>query len=99
MASIEPKVYRYFAFVGGWRFVVVVHSGRKIVKLLDTSSLDVYRVTPNELRSLKPYPKIRGFAKSLKEKRALYKRLNLSYPNTHIKKALSVLAGKEITSA
>ena len=47
-------IYRYFAPRGGWRLVVLFHQGRKWLRLLDTSTLDVYAVPHAELRHLRP---------------------------------------------
>lgn len=48
-------IYRYYAETGGWRFVVLFHDGRKWLKLLDASRLEVYRIVRDQHRALVPY--------------------------------------------
>ena len=51
----ERMIYRYYAETGGWRFVVLFHEGRKWLKLLDASRLEVYRIAKNQHHNLIPY--------------------------------------------
>jgi hypothetical protein len=69
-------IYRYWAETGGWRLVVRFHEGRKWLKLLNVSTLQVYRIAKDQQRHLVPYTGIRPktLARRLRQRRARLKR-------------------------
>lgn len=84
--------YRYMAEVGGWRFVVLFHRGRKWIRLLDTATLQIYRRPVAELRNLRPYQiRPKTMARRLRERRARFRRLGLSYPKRAVASAIDAL--------
>ena len=73
--------------------MVKFHEGRKWIKLLDTGTFQIYRITLRDGRKLKPYTKLKPkkLAKRLKKRRALYKKLEMRYPKTAIASAIKQL--------
>lgn len=86
-------IYQYYADQGGNRFVVQFHEGRKWIKLLDTGTLDVYKISLREGKKLKPYTKIKPktLAKRLRKRRALRKKLEMSFPKKAVESAIKKL--------
>ena len=88
-------MYRYYAETGGWRFVVLFHEGPKWLKLLDASTLAVYRIAREQYRALVPYTQItpHAMARRLKQRRTRMKRCNISFPYTAVQRAIHKLEG------
>ncbi len=86
-------MYHYYANQGGNRFVVLFHEGRKWIKLLDTGTLEVYRIPVRDTRKLKPYTKLKPkvLARRLKERRALRKKLDMNYPKKAVNDTIKKL--------
>ena len=85
-------IYRYYADIGGWRFVVLFYRGRKWIKLLDKSTLQVYRLPVSELRRLQPYAgRPSTVANRLARRRALFRRHNLRFSKKAVRAAISAL--------
>ena len=88
-------MYRYYAETGGWRLVVLFHEGHKWLKLLDASTLEVYRIAREQYRTLVPYTQVKpqALARLLKQRRARMKRCNVSFPHTAVQSAIHKLEG------
>jgi len=85
-------IYRYYSDVGGWRLVVLFHQGRKWIKLLDYSTLKVYRCPIKELETLCPYSiKSITIARKIATRRASYKRLGVAFPKKAVQAAINAL--------
>lgn len=74
-------IYQYYADPGGLRFVILFHEGYKWIKLLDTALLTVYTIPVAKQKKLKPYTqlKYKVMARRLRKRRAIYKKLKMSY--------------------
>jgi len=88
-------MYRYYAETGGWRFVVLFHEGHKWLKLLDASTLEVYRIAREQYRALVPYTQTnpQALSRLLKQRRTRMKRCNVSFPQTAVQSAIHKLEG------
>lgn len=87
-------IYRYHSKIGGWRFVVVFHDGRKHVKVLDISTLEAYTITPEQKRALVPYEcSASKLAKRIRNTVRRFKRCGVAYSKTSVMKAISRLEG------
>ncbi|GAB5469817.1 MAG: hypothetical protein Kilf2KO_28470 [Rhodospirillales bacterium] len=88
-------IYRYYADRGGWRFVVLFHKGYKHVRLLDTGTFDVYRITPRDVGRLRPYTQItpKTLAGRIKERRRMFKRCGVGFPKRAVERVIAALAG------
>lgn len=84
--------YRYLAELGGWRYVVLFHHGRKWLKLLDTATLRVYRLPVAHIRDLRPYTiRPRTLANRLVARRARFRRLGIHCPEKAVQAAIDTL--------
>jgi len=87
-------IYRFHSTTGGWRFVVIFHDGRKHVRLLDISTLEVHTIPAAEKRGLVFYGgKGTNIAKRLRATARTYKRCEVGFPRASVKKAIQVLEG------
>ncbi|MEO1147965.1 MAG: hypothetical protein AAFY26_20475 [Cyanobacteria bacterium J06638_22] len=88
-------IFRYYAERGGWRFVVLFHKGYKHVRLFDTGTFDVYRITPRDIERLKPYEDIapKTLASRIRKRRQLFTRCGVGFPKKTVEKVLSALRG------
>ena len=85
-------IYRYYSDVGGWRLVVLFHQGRKWIKLLDYSTLKVYRCPVKELDTLRPCSlKPVSLARKIASRKASYKRLGITFPKKAVLAAINAL--------
>ena len=97
-------IYRYYAETGGWRLTVLFHEGRKWMKLLDASTLQVYRIAREQHRQLVPYTGIkpRTLARLLRQRRARLKRCNVRFSKQATGRAIGNLetcaSGKDSNS-
>ena len=85
-------IYRYYANIGGWRLLLLFHHGRKWIKLLDYSTLQIYRCQIRELEmlrlcSLKP----KFIARKMSVRRTHYKRLGITFPKKAVQAAINAL--------
>lgn len=79
---------------GGRRFAVLFHTGRKWIKLLDTATLEVYRLPVAEQRRLSPYSiEPKTMASRLAKRRAGLKRHGLRFSRRAVKSAIQILRG------
>jgi len=84
--------YHYFADVGGWRFVVLIHRGRKWIRFIDISTFEVYRRHVRQLATLKPYDaKPRKLAAAISKRRAMFKRCNVRFSKRAVQSAIEIL--------
>ena len=85
-------VYRYYADIGGWRFVVLIHKGRKWVGFVDYSNFTVYRRHVRELAELRPCDlKCQSLAKGMIRRRTLFKRCGVHFSRKAVQAAIDVL--------
>jgi len=85
-------IYRYYSDVGGWRLVVLFHQGRKWIKLLDYSTLKVYRCPVKELETLRPCSlKPISLARKIASRRVSYRSLGVAFPKKSVQATINAL--------
>lgn len=89
-------MYRYFEdkndWKGGWRFVVLIHEGRKWIRFIDVSTFETYRRCVDELPRLKPTTySPRKIAARMVKRRALFKRCGVHFSKNAVKRAIEIL--------
>jgi len=95
---MSAPVYRYFADVGGWRFVVLFHHGRKWLKLLDTATLEIYRLPVRDLARLQPYGiSRRELARRIAARRKLFEECGVSFPKSAVAEAIRAIRHGDAT--
>lgn len=91
-------IYRYFdpnpELPGGWRFVVLYHTGRKWIRFVDVSTLRNLERSISELPKLKPFDySPRKLAAQISKRRAMFKRLELPFSHRAVQQAIAALKG------
>ncbi len=90
--SLVSATYRYYAPRGGWRYVVLYRKGRKWLRLLDTATLEVYKVPVFEFRRLRPYRMARRtLAARLVKRRDAFRRYGRRFSERAVKATIQVL--------
>lgn len=85
-------IYRYYADIGGWRFVVLIHKGRKWIRFIDQSTFQVYRRHARDLERLYPCNlKHTSVAGGMAKRRAMFKRCNVPFPKNAVREAIRLL--------
>lgn len=89
-------IYQYFAERGGWRFVVLFHTGRKWLKALDTATLEVYRLPVRQQAQLIPYEmNRRTLASRLRVRRDRMRNCHHRFSDNAVKAAIRALRAKQ----
>ena len=86
--------YRYFADIGGWRFVVLYHTGRKWIEFIDISTFEKYRLPLRQRARLKPFDySPRKLAAQMNKRRTMFRRLEVPFPKRAVQRAIAALKG------
>lgn len=86
--------YLFFANRGGWRLVILFHHGRKWIKLMELSTLNVHTLPIAEQRFLKPYdhPNPNRLTTRLKQRRVSFKRMGIHVPKRAVQASINKLS-------
>jgi len=86
-------IYRYYSKVGGWRFVIMYLQSKKVIRLLDTSTFEIYVIKPDQVRELIEYTNINlaDMAKRIKERKKVKKQIGVPYSIKAVRLAIEKL--------
>ena len=85
-------IYRYYADVGGWRLVVLIHEGRKWIRFVDISTFRVFRRSVRERTKLHPCDlKPVAVAKGMAKRRTVFRRCAVPFAKRPVQSAIDVL--------
>lgn len=77
---------------GGWRHAVLFHRGRKVLKLLDIGTFDIYEVPIRDERKIKPAKGAKATTRQIiRERRDSFNAYNFRFSKTAVKQALRVM--------